>query len=136
MGRNMRSGALQAHDPGVERRNSEFDSILLSSIMKVSLGVFGQDTAEIVISYMEYLSGLKREDIAARIELFKELLGEVLGSGAAVVERLVVKEVYSRLGMRAPEVDDFLLAVSHAKNAYARLKGAEMELLGSPSAEG
>ncbi|MEM2886348.1 MAG: hypothetical protein QXF24_09705, partial [Thermoproteota archaeon] len=77
----MRSGALQAHDPGVERRNSEFDSILLSSIMKVSLGVFGQDTAEIVISYMEYLSGLKREDIAARIELFKELLGEVLGSG-------------------------------------------------------
>jgi hypothetical protein len=127
----LESSTFQAHDSGAEQRNEEFDNMLLSSILRVSLGVFGQNTAEIVLSYMEYLSGLKREDIAARTELFKELLGEVLGCGATVVERLIVKDLYSRLGLGMPEIDDFLMAINRARNLYVRLNESKLEVLSS-----
>ncbi|MGQ9515612.1 MAG: hypothetical protein ACUVTL_11315 [Thermoproteota archaeon] len=118
----MKSNALPAKDQSFEQRNYEFDSILLSSILKISLDVFGKNTAEIVLSYMVYLSGLKREDFPARIELFKELLVEVLGCGSRVVEKLIVRDIYSRLSIRMVDIDDFVSAINNARNAYVRLK--------------
>ena len=60
---------------------------------------------------------VKREQIQDRIEEFHKAIGELVGYGGRVTERLIAKSLYSRLGLDFVEHKEWSLVeyVRHAK---------------------
>jgi hypothetical protein len=111
-------GATSLSQDFVQQRGYEFNSIMLSSINRIMQGVLGQGTTEIVLDHMEFFSGLKSEDVPTKIDLFKKLLEDLLGCGATIMEKMIVKDIYSRLDLQLVYGGDFISSVNNARTAY------------------
>ena len=57
------------------------------------LGSLGQTAGKTMYWYMEYTFGLRREEIPRRPEAFVRSMRQMLGSGAEVLERSIIKEL-------------------------------------------
>lgn len=111
-------GATSLSQDFVQQRDYEFNSIMLSSINRIMQGVLGQGTTEIVFDHMEFFSGLKSEDVPTKIDLFRKLLEDLLGCGATIMEKMIVKDIYSRLDLQLVYGGDFISSVNNARTAY------------------
>jgi len=60
---------------------------------------------------------LKREEIPEKLEAFHRALEDLLGKGVTVMEKLIAKNLYSRLGLNFVEHANWTLVdyVNHAK---------------------
>lgn len=76
------------------------DDLLLEAINETLKVVFREAGAEAIYGYLENNSHLRREEIAEKPEVFSASLERLLGSGASVVEQLILKDLYSRLELR------------------------------------
>ncbi len=85
--------------------------------------LLGQGTKEAVYWHIEHAFGLKREDAARRPADFWKAVDSLFGSGSAVLERAIIKEMSSAFGLRA-EAKTFGEAVSlAAQGATQRRSG-------------
>lgn len=62
---------------------------------------------------------VKREEIPEKLETFHKALERLLGSGAKVMEKLIAKNLYTRLGLKFIEHANWTLVdyVNHAKRS-------------------
>lgn len=67
-------------------------------IDKVLNQVFGRGATLLIYRYLENNYSLKRDEIAEKIEVFAKGLEEFLRSGAYVVERKILDDIYSSYG--------------------------------------
>ena len=82
------------------------DDCLLGTIDDVLRQVLGEESVKIIYKYIENISHLKREDIADRPQVFSTELKKLLGSGALLIERAILKNLYSRLQLEFKEKKD------------------------------
>jgi len=68
-------------------------------IDKVLRQVFGGEATYLIYRYLEKNYRLKRGEIGERIEVFAAGLEEFLSSGAFVVERKILEDIYSDYGL-------------------------------------
>jgi len=61
--------------------------------------VFGEEATRLIYKHLESKYRLKRNEIAERIEVFAAGLEEFLSSGAYVVERKILEDIYSNCGL-------------------------------------
>jgi len=61
--------------------------------------VFGTEATELIYKHLEHKYSLKRDEVAERIDLFAKGLEEFLSSGAYVVERRILADIYSSYGL-------------------------------------
>ena len=87
-------------------------------IDRVLKQVFGEEATRLIYRYLESKYGLKRNEIAERIEVFAAGLEEFLTSGAYVIERKILEDIYSNYGLlrrleleRVQEESDFVSQV-------------------------
>lgn len=94
-----------------ERRVSEnaekLDELLLDVIDETLKCVFKEAGADVIYNYIENKCHLKREEIAEKTEVFSAGLERMLGSGAPVIEKLVLKNLYRKLGLKFKEKKDY-----------------------------
>jgi hypothetical protein len=66
---------------------------------------------------------IRREEIPDHLDTFYKALQELLGKGAEVLRRLIVKNLYSRLDLEYTEHDNWTLVdyVHHARTAETAL---------------
>ena len=95
-----------------------FDDLLLDTIDNVFLQVFGDKIANNILFTLGKRSGLAREEIPWNIEKFRASLRELLGSGARVLERLVIKRLCSKLNMEYYETVPLNFAGNVGKLKY------------------
>lgn len=68
--------------------------------------IFGKDAAHLIYEHLERNYSLRRDEISERIDEFAKGLEEFLSSGAQVVERKIVADIYSSRGLLcSPEFD-------------------------------
>ena len=98
----------------MNRREDKISKI----IDRVLKQVFGEEATRLIYRYLESKYGLKRNEIAERIEVFAAGLEEFLRSGAYVVERKILEDIYSNYGLlrrleleRVQEESDFVSQV-------------------------
>ena len=72
--------------------------------------VFGETASRVLIDHLKRNHHLLIEDIYERSEVFSAGLGEVLGAGAKMLERLVLKDLYSNLGLDYREKEGYKLS--------------------------
>jgi hypothetical protein len=68
-------------------------------IDRVLMQVFGEEATLLIYRHLERNYSLKREEIGQKIELFAQGLEDFLRSGAIVVERKILEDVYQSSGL-------------------------------------
>jgi len=87
-----------------------------------SLNVLGETVRGAVYYHLERSFQIRREAIPEKLEAFREALSALLGDGAKVVERLIARSLYSRLGLDFEEHKNWTL-VDYVNNA-AKAEGS------------
>lgn len=68
-------------------------------IDRVLTQVFGADATNLIYRHLEHKYSLRHEEVAERIDVFAKGLEEFLSSGAHVVERKILDDIYSSYGL-------------------------------------
>jgi len=78
---------------------SSFDHVLMKTIEDVLTDVFEGEVTKVIL---DYIHENKKENIDEKVQALSEALPNVLGSGAVIIQDLIVENLYSRYG-QTPE---------------------------------
>jgi len=95
-----------------EAKNDEKISKIIDRVLNQ---VFGQEATHLIYSHLEHSHSVKPDEIAQKIDVFAKGLEDFLRSGAYVVERKILDDIYSSCGLlrrleleKAQEESDFV----------------------------
>ena len=91
----------------ISRRTKKLDDLLLGVVDETLRQVFRETGAKVIYGYLGNNCHLKREEIAEKPEVFSAGLERLLGSGAPVIEKLILKNLYSKLGLKFVEKEGY-----------------------------
>ncbi len=83
--------------------NEDLDAILLDVIDETFRQIFGGVNVQLIYDSFERNCRLKREEIVGKPHAFSSCLESLLGSAAPAIERLIIKNLYHRLGIEHVE---------------------------------
>jgi hypothetical protein len=101
----------------IMKQTNKKENKISKIIDKVLKQVFGEEAALLIYKYLEVTYSLKQDEIAEKIDVFAKGLEEFLRSGAYVVERKILEDIYStygllrRLELEKTREDDFVSQV-------------------------
>lgn len=72
---------------------------IVKIIDRVLKHVFGSEATRLIYRYLETRYGVRSDEIAEKIDLFAEGLEEFLRTGACVIERKILEDIYSSYGL-------------------------------------
>jgi hypothetical protein len=81
------------------QQKTKSDEKISKIIDRVLKQVFGQEATMLIYSHLERCYALKPDEIAERIDIFAQGLEEFLRSGAYVIERKILDDIYSSCGL-------------------------------------
>ena len=73
------------------------DDLLINVVDETLKQIFREEGTRVIYDYLENNSHLKREEIVEKTKVFSAGLEKLLGSGAPVIEKLILKNLYSKL---------------------------------------
>jgi len=76
------------------------DDLLLKMVDETMREVFSGAGSKVICDFLQNNCHLKPEEIAEKTEIFSAGLRRLLGSGALVIENLILKNLYSKLGLK------------------------------------
>jgi len=85
----------------------KFDKILLDVVDQGIRDILGETAVQFIYNYLERSFSLRRDDIPEKLEIFAEGLEEMLGSGAKVVEKFVLRNIYFHFGVNYQEREGY-----------------------------
>jgi len=98
-----------------EQVNSNGGDKISKIVDRVLNQVFGEDATRLIYGYLESNYSVKRCEVGEKIDVFAKGLEEFLSSGAHVVERKILEDMYSSYGLlrrleleRMQEEQDFV----------------------------
>ena len=90
----------------VEKTGS-LDDLLLNVVDETMKQVFREAGARVIYDYLGNKCHLKREEIAEKPKVFSADLKKLLGSGAIVIEKMILKNLYGKLELEFEEKDGY-----------------------------
>ena len=84
-----------------------FKELLPKTIVDCLNQVLGQAGAEAVYKYLEDKLHLKLDEVAEKPGVFSASLERLLGSVAPLIENLILRNLYSELGLKLEEKEDY-----------------------------
>lgn len=96
----------------------EFRKALLKAVDN-GLLVIGESARDALFYHIERNFGIRCQEVPERLEGFHEALEGLLGGGARVVEILIARNLYDRLGLSFEGHENWTIVdyVNHAANA-------------------
>jgi len=90
----------------VEKMGS-LDDLLLSVVDETLRQVFRETGIKVIYGFLENNSHLKQEEIAEKPEVFSAGLEMLMVSAAPVIENQILKNLYSKLGLKFVEKEGY-----------------------------
>ena len=90
----------------VEKTGS-LDDLLLSAVDETLKQVFREAGTKVIYDYLGNKYHLKREEIAEKPEVFYAGLKRLLSSGAPLIEKMILKNLHSRLQLEYAEKEGY-----------------------------
>lgn len=103
------------------RAKEPLDDLLLEVADEMLKHVFRETGTKVVYDFLESNSNLKQEEIAEKPEVFSAGLERLLGSGALVIEKLILKNLYRKLELRFEEKKSYVFS-DYVKNLRKRFE--------------
>ncbi len=91
---------------GVTRRlcaREKLDNLLLKVVDETLKQVFREEGSRVIYDFLGNNCHLTREEVVEKPEVFSTGLKKVLGSGAPVIEKLILKKLYQKLRLEYEE---------------------------------
>jgi len=82
-----------------QKTNKKGEDKILKVVDRVLTQVFGKEAAHLIYRYLESNHSLKQDEITEKIDVFAKGLEEFLSSGACVIERKILEDIYSGYGL-------------------------------------
>ncbi len=100
-------------------KNQPFSELLLE-VIDDSLSVLGDQPRQAVYQYLMTMHSIQREEIPEKLEEFVSGLNKALGGASSVIERLILKKMFQRIGSTFRETQSLEFAdyVNDAKRRY------------------
>jgi hypothetical protein len=86
-------------------RSQQFSEVLLDCVDE-GLSVLGNEPKQAVYQYLATIHSLDREQIPDKVDEFSAGLRKALGSASRVIERLILKKLFQRIGSTFRETAD------------------------------
>jgi hypothetical protein len=83
------------------------DNLLLKVVDKTMKQVFTETGTKVIYDFLENNFHLKRKEIAEKTKPFSTGMKKLLGSGEPVIEKMILKNLYRRLGLKFEEKKDY-----------------------------
>ena len=80
-------------------KKKDFEKLILETVDEELKRIFGKEATLIIYGYLENNLSLRREEIAEKIELFSKGIDKFFGSGARMLERTILTDLYSNFGL-------------------------------------
>jgi hypothetical protein len=74
-------------------------------IERVLTQIFGKEATHLIYTHLERKYSVRRDEVSESIELFAEGLEDFLKSGAYVIERKILEDVWSTYGVQKSHVE-------------------------------
>jgi len=84
-------------------KTGRLDDLLLSVVDETMLQVFREAGTKAIYDYLENNIHLKREEIAEKPEVFSAGLERLMVSAAQMIEKMILRNLYRRLGLEFVE---------------------------------
>jgi biotin-(acetyl-CoA carboxylase) ligase len=91
----------------ISKRAKKINAILFEAVNEALKQVFREEGTKLIYDYLENNCHLKREEIAKKTRDFSAGLQRLLGSGALVVEKLILRNLYSKFGLKIREQEGY-----------------------------
>jgi len=91
----------------MQRKREEFEKLFMEAVDE-SLKSLGESCRQMVFFHLENTYSVKRKDIPKKPKAFAEGLEKIFGEGALVLEKIVVKTLYSKLGLEYEDKKAFV----------------------------
>ena len=100
-------------------RAQSFNELLLDCIAE-GLSVLGNEPKQAVYQYLSSIHALDREQIPEKVDEFSAGMRKALGSASKVIERLILKKLFQKLGSNFRETSnlEFIDYVMDAKRRF------------------
>jgi hypothetical protein len=92
---------------GTLEKTGRLDDLLLSVVDDTLKQVFKEEGAEVIYDYLKNSSNMKREEIAEKPEVFCDALERLMVSAARMIELMILKKLYSKLGLKFTEKEGY-----------------------------
>jgi len=102
----------------MEEKVKDFDKLFIEAVDE-GLGVLGESGRQMIFFHLEKSYSIKRHEIPRKPEAFAAGLEKIFGAGASVLEKLIVKSLYSKLGIKYEDKEErpFAEYVNNLKEA-------------------
>jgi len=88
-------------------KQEEFEKLFMEAVDE-GLKSLGESVRQMIFYHLENTYSVKRQDIPKKPEAFAEGLEKIFGKGASVLEKIIVKTLYSKLGLEYEDKKDFV----------------------------
>ena len=102
------------HDIRPRTKDGSPEDPLLRVIDETLNQIFREEGVSIIYDFLERESQLKREDISSKTDVFSAGLMKLLGSGAPVIEKLILRNLCHQLELK------FVQKKGHSFSDYAK----------------
>jgi len=89
------------------RKQDEFEKLFMEAVDE-GLKSLGESVRQMIFYHLENTYSVKRQDIPKKPKAFAEGLEKIFGVGALVLEKIIVKTLYSKLGLKYEDKKDFV----------------------------
>jgi len=94
---------MTVHHPSRNKRDEALNEV----VDRVLNRIFGQVATQIIYNYLENSHSIQRHEIAEKMDSFNHALEEYLGTGAAVIEKVILENL-GHCGSAESEDVDFI----------------------------
>jgi len=101
-------------------RTQSFSQVLLDCVDE-GLSVLGNEPRQAIYQYLATIHSLDREQIPDKVDEFAAGLKKALGSASRVIERLILKKLFQRIGSTFRETADLEFA-DYVRDARRRFE--------------
>jgi len=82
----------------------EFEKLFIEAVDE-GLGTLGESGKHMIFFHLDRSYSVKKHEIPKKPEAFARGLEKIFGAGASVLEKLIVKSLYSKLGLKYEDVE-------------------------------
>jgi hypothetical protein len=90
----------------MEEKAKNFDEIFIEAVDE-GLKVLGESGKQMIFFYLEKGFSVKKHEIPEKPEAFAQGLEKIFKAGALVIEKLIVENLYSKLGLEYENKQNF-----------------------------
>lgn len=87
----------------------DFEKLFIEAVDE-GLETLGESGKQMIFFHLDKSYSIKKHEISKKPEAFAKGLEQIFGAGASVLEKLILKSLYSKLGMKYEDVENHSFA--------------------------